>query len=163
MWQIWCISFPVFLWLTQIFWKVEWEQCSMFSDPSNHSLGVVECTQGYEFHFHQVMMMMMIVTMMGIFTPTRLIGLYNVPALLPQQLALKIFDRNMFGLQSNLAAEKLWWLSSEDEGSHWKRIIKIGIPSQTTERPSHLRLLNYHFWHIVGFFPVENWVVLLLL
>ena len=79
----------------------------MFSDPSNHSLGVVECTQGYEFHFHQVVMMMMVVTMMGIFTPTRLIGLYNVPALLPQQLALKIFDRNMFGLQSNLAAEKL--------------------------------------------------------
>ena len=79
----------------------------MFSDPSNHSLGVVECTQGYEFHFHQVMMMMMIVTMMGIFTLTRLIGLFNVPALLPQQLALKIFDRNMFGLQSNLAAEKL--------------------------------------------------------
>ena len=37
-----------------ILWKVEWEQCSMFSDPSNHSLGVVECTQGYEFHFHQV-------------------------------------------------------------------------------------------------------------
>ena len=71
----------------------------MFSDPSNHSLGVVECTQGYEFHFHQVMMMMMIVTMMmGIFTPTRLIGV-------PQQLALKIFDRNMFGLQINLAAE----------------------------------------------------------
>ena len=28
----------------------------MFSDPSNHSLGVVECTQGYEFHFHQVTM-----------------------------------------------------------------------------------------------------------
>ena len=30
----------------------------MFSDPSNHSLGVVECTQGYEFHFHQVTMRM---------------------------------------------------------------------------------------------------------
>ena len=39
----------------------------MFSDPSNHSLGVVECTQGYEFHFHQVIMtieMMMIIMMM---------------------------------------------------------------------------------------------------
>ena len=35
----------------------------MFSDPSNHSLGVVECTQGYEFHFHQVTTMKMTMRM----------------------------------------------------------------------------------------------------
>ena len=34
--------------------QIEWEQCSMFSDPANHSLGTVDCVQGYEFHFHQV-------------------------------------------------------------------------------------------------------------
>ena len=31
----------------------QYEQCSMYKDQDNHSLGTVECIHGYEFHFRE--------------------------------------------------------------------------------------------------------------
>ena len=30
----------------------EWASCSVYTDPSNHSVGTQDCTEGYEFHFY---------------------------------------------------------------------------------------------------------------
>ena len=163
MWQIWCISFPVFSWLTQIFWKVEWEQCSMFSDPSNHSLGVVECTQGYEFHFHQVMMMMMIVAMMGIFTPTRLIGLYECASIATAAIGTENIWQEYVWAPKQFGCRKIMMIIIRRWGKPLEKNYqnRDSIPNNRTPLSFETAKLSFlaHSW----FFPVENWVVLLLL